>query len=281
MLPGIYEFSWNQGHIIFLGIFYSVVIVVATTVVIALLRALRRSSSHDSAELARWHADFEDLAPMDRRCRHELAGEVASRTCENFFSCRECMEHQVFVALAEADPRPAANVDVPPMVAGFALPADRLYHRGHTWVREEEDGTLTVGLDDLGMHLMGNPDRLELPEPGTRLVTNGTAWHATKNGVTVRVMSPIEGEVLAVGGESDDWTLKLRPEGDKADTRHLLSVAEARPWMLREVERLHVALATDDVGAALADGGVPVDDLASAIPPQQFEEVCGMFFLEP
>ena len=276
MLPGIYEFAWDEGHIIFLGVFYTVVVVVLSTVVVALGRALRRSGAA-SAELALWHADFEDLPERDRRCRHELTGEVAARACENCFDCRRCTEHAKFVATA------AATTEVPQTttVAGFSLPADRLYHRGHTWVREEADGTLTIGLDDLGGHLMGRPDAIELPATGARLVANGTAWKATRNGVTVRVMSPIEGDVIAAGGEGDDWILKLQPEGDRIDTRHLLSAAEARPWMLREVERLHLALATEDVGAALADGGAPVDDLASVIPPDKFDDVCGMLFLEP
>jgi glycine cleavage system H protein len=277
MLPGIYEFAWDEGHIIFLGIFYSVVVVVLSTVAIALLRAIRRAGTRDP-ELARWHADFEDLPARDRRCRHELSGEVASRSCENCFACRDCPDHAKFVAAAASAP---PQIPAPATVAGFALPADRLYHRGHTWVREEADGTLTVGLDDLGGHLMGNPDAIELPPPGARLVANGTAWKATKRGVTVRVMSPIEGEVLQLGGEGDDWILKLRPEGDRADTRHLLSAAEARPWMLREVERLQLALASDGVGAALADGGTPVDDLASVIPADKLDDVCGMLFLEP
>jgi hypothetical protein len=94
-------------------------------------------------------------------------------------------------------------------------------------------------------------------------------------------MSPIEGEVVALGGADDDWTLKIRPVGERADTRHLLSVAEARPWMLREVERLQFALAADGVGAALADGGTPVDDLAAVIPADRFDDVCGVVFLEP
>jgi hypothetical protein len=51
--------------------------------------------------------------------------------------------------------------------------------------------------------------------------------------------------------------------------------------MLREADRLHLALATDIVGAALADGGVPVDDLAAVIPADKFDDVCGMLFLEP
>jgi glycine cleavage system H protein len=279
VLPGIYEFAWDEGHIIFLGIFYSVVVVVLSTVVIALLRALHRSGK-GSEEAAAWHADFEDLPARDRRCRHELTGEVPSRTCENCFDCRHCADHPRFVAAA-ATAAPLAAATLGPTVAGFAVPADRLYHRGHTWVREESDGTLTVGLDDLGSHLMGRPDAIELPSPGAKLVANGTAWKATRNGVTVRVMSPIEGEVLAIGGKNDDWILKIRPEGDRADTRHLLSAAEARPWMLREADRLHLALATDIVGAALADGGVPVDDLAAVIPADKFDDVCGMLFLEP
>jgi glycine cleavage system H protein len=279
VLPGIYDFAWDEGHIIFLGIFYTVVVVVLSTVVIALFRALRRSGTANS-EAAAWHADFEDLPARDRRCRHELSGEVASRTCENCFDCRHCADHPRFVAAA-ATAAPVADASLGATVAGFAMPADRLYHRGHTWVREESDGTLTIGLDDLGSHLMGRPDAIVLPQPGTKLTANGTAWVATKNGVTVRVMAPIEGDVIATGAKDDDWILKLRPEGDRADTRHLLDAAEARPWMLREVERLHLALASEGVGAALADGGTPVDDLAAVIPADKFDDVCGMLFLEP
>lgn len=278
MLPGIYEFAWDEGHIIFLGIFYSVVAIVVSTLVISVVRALRRARAR-GVEAAVWHADFEELPERDRRCRHELAGEIASRVCGNGFDCRHCSEHPEFLAAAAASPLPPAEANV--VVAGFSVPGDRLYHRGHTWVREEDDGTLAVGLDDLGAHLMGRPDAIELPPVGTRLVANGTAWRATKRGVSVRVLAPVDGEVVAIGGPDDDWSLRLRPDGERADVRHLLSAAEARPWMLREVERLQLALATEGVGAALADGGVPVDDLASAIPADQFDDVCGLFFLEP
>jgi glycine cleavage system H lipoate-binding protein len=278
VFPGIYEFSWDAGHIIFLGIFYSVVVVVASTVIIAMLRAIR-GFSHRRAEAVRWHLDFEDLPPKARACRHELSGEVAERTCPNHFDCRHCEAHPKFVA---AQP-PAAAIDPAAVlnVAGFQLPADRLYHRGHTWVRTESDGTLAIGLDDLGAHLIGNPDSTELPAPGEHLLANGTAWRVEKKGVSVRVLSPVDGEVLAVGGVDDPWVLKVKADPQGADLRHLLTVAEARPWMLREVERLQMSLATDGVGPALADGGMPIDDFTSAIPAEQLDEVCGLMFLEP
>lgn len=163
---------------------------------------------------------------------------------------------------------------------GFVVPDDRLYHRGHTWVREEEDGALTIGLDDLGAHILGRPDELWMPEIGTRLVANGKAWHASKGGAHVRVLAPVDGEVIAIGCPAEGWYLKIRPENDCADTRHLLTAAEARPWMMREAERLQMAV-SGELGAALADGGVPVDDLSAAIPRERLDDVFGAMFLEP
>lgn len=274
MLPGIYDFKWDIGHMIFLGVFYTVLMIVAATMIVALRRAVRSFQAH-RAEALRWHADFEDLPASARRCRHELAGEIASRECPNGFDCRRCQEHPKFV-MARTTPLALGE----PRVAGFELPSDRLYHRGHTWVRQEEDGTLTIGLDDLGAHLIGKPDALEMPEIGTILRTNGSGWAARKNGVALRVLSPIDGEVVAVGGPASGWYLKVRPSGDN-DTSHLLTPAEARPWLLREVERLHAAVASDSVGVALADGGVPIDDLSTAIPRERIDDVYGMVFLNP
>lgn len=280
MFPGIDGFAWDAGHIIFLGVFYAVVAVVVTTVGRAALRA-RADVRSDRVEKLRWHAAFEELPASFRRCRHELDGEVAHRACENCFDCRNCAAHAGFVAKRPASGAVAQGSLEEQTVAGFELPADRLYHRGHTWVRQEPDGTLLVGLDDLGVHLLGTPGELELPPVGTRLVANGTAWRARKNGVRVRVLAPVDGRVVEVGGPGLGWYLRVRPDGGEADVRHLLSATEARPWLLREVERLQIALADDAVGAALADGGMPVDDLSEALSPRELDEVCGMVFLEP
>lgn len=274
MFPGIYGFAWDAGHIIFLGIFYVVLMVVFATIAVAMRRAIRDSRT-SRAEALRWHADFEDLPERWRRCRHELAGEIENRTCPNAFDCRHCVEHPLFVSARNGRPLPEGE----PRVAGFEVPGDRLYHRGHTWVRPDPEGLLTVGLDDLGAHLLGSPDMIELPKVGSRVVANGTGWLAEKSGSTVRVLSPVDGEVVAVGAGDEGWYLKIRPDPAGSDMRHLLSPAEARPWMLREIERLQMVIATEAVGAALADGGVPVEDLSEAIPPERRDDVYGAVFL--
>lgn len=278
MFPGIYEFTWDAGHIIFLGAFYAVLLIVFSTIVIATVRAIR-DIRRGHVDTLRWHADFEDLPEAARRCRHELTGEVAHRACHNSFDCSRCEAHPKFVAAAQAQGLLSTQPCKSP-VAGFDLPDDRLYHRGHTWVRDEGDGTLTIGLDDLATRLTGVPDVVTLPGPGARLVTNGIAWRARKNGVEARVLAPVDGEVLETGGAAQGWYLKVRP-AEGASLAHLLEPREARAWLLREFERLQLAMSAPEMVPTLADGGMPVDDMSAVIPKEKLDQLCAMVFMEP
>jgi glycine cleavage system H lipoate-binding protein len=275
VFPGIYDFRWDAGHFIFLGIFYSVLAIVLTTMAIALRRALGQFRS-ERVDALRWHADFDDLPSSVRRCRHELTGEIATRECPNGFDCRHCEKHPEFLAARTA---PLASGE--PLVAGFAVPEDRLYHRGHTWVRPELDGTFTIGLDDFASRLAGKPKHLKLPAVGKRLQANGTGWRTRRYGLDVRILAPIDGEVVATGGPDEGWYLKVKPLPEGTDTRHLLTPAEAKAWLLRELERLQITLTPETVGATLADGGTPIDDLSAAIPREKLDEVYAMVFLHP
>ena len=163
---------------------------------------------------------------------------------------------------------------------GFDLPQDRLYHRGHTWVRPEADGTLTVGLDDLARRLVGTPERVVLPAAGERLQVNGPAAALTTRGHEVRVLSPVDGTVVEASGEGPGFTLRVDP-GGTPDLRHLLSGAEVRAWALRELERLQRALGSSALGAALADGGELVADVGEALPGDRYDALLGEMLLEP
>jgi glycine cleavage system H lipoate-binding protein len=277
MFPWNYGFEWNTSHVIFLGAFYTVLVVVATTVVSAMVRA-RRDLRAGRAEEVRWHSDFHDLPPRDRVCRHVLTGEFRHRECPNAFDCRVCETH---ARLIEKRPAlPAADQDDD--VLGMSFPLDRYYHRGHTWARPEPDGTVTVGLDELASRLMGSPDAIETPPAGTRLHVNGPAFRLRKRNADVRVLSPVDGTVIETGSPSLGWLLKVIPEtaGEPA-LRHLLRGAEVRPWLLREMERLQLALTAEGATPALADGGVPVADISASYPNADWDAVCGEMFLEP
>ena len=267
MFPGVDGFHWTAGHLVFLGLFFSVLGTVAATLATAAIRA-GRGCQERLIEQLRWTGAFHDLPERDRACRHELTGEFRHRICQLKFDCQECETH---VKLMTKQSVQSGDE----IIFGMRFPLDRLYHRGHTWARAEADGTFTIGLDELGRRLMGEPDTLELPGIGARLEVNGTAWHMEKNGARVRLLSPIEGEVLETGDPAQtEWLLKVKP----ADTRttHLLRGAELNAWIRREVEKLQLVMAD----GSLADGGEIVEDVSRVCPRDQWDRALAAIFLE-
>ncbi len=275
MLPGVFGFKWTAGNLIFLGIFYAVVCVVLSTIAVAMIRAVSdfRHRKHDAL---RWKADFDDLPKAARTCRHQLTGELKHRVCPNGFDCRECSQHAQFLARASGA---AHSLDEDILIFGYHLPLDRMYHRGHTWVRREEDGTVSVGLDDFAARLIGKPDSVELPAPGTRITVNGVGWNLKRGSSVIRILSPVDGEVVATGGAEQGWYLKIKPRNGNLDTRHLLRGGEIGPWIMKEMERLQLALSVERLGATLADGGTPVADLPAALPDADWDAVWGDLLL--
>src|ERR1039458_3042877 len=256
MFPWNYGFHWGTASYVFLGAFYTVLVVVAATILNALFRA-RRDLRNGNAEDIRWRSDFHDLPASDRCCRHVLTGEFKSRECPHAFDCRQCETHAKLI-----EHRPLAQMagDAEDFF-GMSFPLDRMYHRGHTWARPEADGTVTIGLDDLGARLPGTPDAVDLPQPGSRVQTNGTAFRIHKREADVRVLSPVDGEVVETGGVDRGFFLRVKPLSGPIDMRHLLRDSEVKPWLMRELERLQLALTMEGASVpSLADGGVPVSD---------------------
>ncbi len=257
-----------MAHFIFMSAFYAVLTVVAGTVLFALWRS--RNARRNADEI-RWRSDFHDLASDGRACRHALTGEFRRRECPNAFDCRVCQTH------ARMPQRPRTG-DLDEEIGGMFFPLDRFYHRGHTWARLGPDGVVTVGLDELGKRLLGRPDAVDLPAVGTRVHANGTAFRVKKREADVRVLSPVDGSVIETGGRERGWYLRVRP--DNLDLTHLLRGAEVKPWVMRELERLQLALSLEGA-PSLADGGVPVEDIAAGYPEADWDAVCGEIFLEP
>jgi glycine cleavage system H protein len=269
MFPWVDGFHWSPGHIIFLSLFFAVVLTIVSTFVRAIWRTASDFRTHDAAETC-WRLNFAELPEAERRCRHELAGRVAHRVCPNAFDCRHCAQYAEFAAL------PARAVSPE---AGVSFSSDLLYHRGHTWVRPEADGALTIGLDELAQHLIGRPDSVQLPPKGSEVESNGIAWRMTKNGHEIQVRAPLDGTVVSTGGDQHGWYLKLRPH-EPVDLRHLLRGAEVPGWLARELERLQLQLSAPNAQPCLADGGTLMPHLMDAMPAADWEAVLAATFLE-
>src|ERR1039457_3746453 len=162
MLPWNYGFHFGAASYIFMGAFYTVLLVVSTTLLNALWRT-NRDLTQGKVEDIRWHSDFHDLSAADRSCRHVLTGEFTSRECPHAFDCRECETHAKLIAV-----HPLAQAAEPEAdIFGMSFPLVGMYHRGHPCAGPEADGTVTVGLDVRGARLLGTPDAVDLPEVGS------------------------------------------------------------------------------------------------------------------
>jgi hypothetical protein len=150
-------------------------------------------------------------------------------------------------------------------------------------VKPEEDGTVSIGLDELAKHLIGEPDAIKMPEVGNEIEINQTAWRIKKNGKEILVRAPLEGTIVQVGGPKEKWYLKVRPRlnlHDPATLRHLLQGPEVHGWLIRELERLQLQLRAPNTPAALADGGTLMPGLMDATPGADWDSVLEDTFLE-
>jgi glycine cleavage system H lipoate-binding protein len=276
MLPLTFAFIWGTGQIIFLGTFFAIVAIIIATVATSLLRTMR-SVKGNEVDAIRWKADFHDLPEASRTCRHEFTGEFKHRVCHNDFDCNVCEQHAKLVAHYD----PTAHPIIAGTNLGFTLPLDRLYSRGHTWTRSDVDGTYVIGVDDFASRLIGTPTGVELPAVGTKLSINGTAWNFKKGAATVRLLSPIEGEVTETSDGKDGWYVRVKPLTEKMKTGHLLRDTEVILWIQREFDRLQNLLSDPKIGYTLPDGGTPITDFTAAFPDRDWEGIYSTLLLEP
>jgi hypothetical protein len=274
MFPWNYGFVLDKGHIIFLGVFYTVVLVVIGTLLVAALRTLRDMRRNRASSLV-WHADFEELPRSERPCRHAFTGELPGRVCEFAFECGQCEKHHSLAMHDFPELLPGVIDDS----LGIEIPLDRYYDRSHIWARPESDGSFTLGLDEIARRVAAHPETIELPEPGKRLAARSEAWKMRVNGTVIRVRAPFDCQVVETSESGKPWRLRVMALPGASFT-HLLRGVEVSRWMMRELERLQVMVATAAAGPSLADGGIPVDDFARACPQADWSAITAAMFLE-
>ncbi len=167
----------------------------------------------------------------------------------------------------------------------FDLPDSVWLHPGHAWARL--DGKLaTVGADDFAHRLVGPVGSWALPKVGARVGQGEPAFTLEVGGKAVRMLSPVDGEVVAVndglGSESDpyggQWLFKVEPIRPEANAKQLLKGPKARKYLHEIWEDLRQSSAPD-VGAVMQDGGAPVAGLAQALDPEHWDRLAARLFL--
>ncbi|QEP42269.1 glycine cleavage system protein GcvH [Ectothiorhodospiraceae bacterium BW-2] len=106
-----------------------------------------------------------------------------------------------------------------------AIPADLRYVKTHEWLRQESDGSVTVGVTDHAQHLLGDMVFVELPEVDTSLDADAECAVVESVKAASDVYAPIGGRVVEINGAVVDspelinrdpygagWLFRLQPE---------------------------------------------------------------------
>lgn len=166
--------------------------------------------------------------------------------------------------------------------AWFRVPEGYGFHQGHSWMKvdllsPDRRRLVKVGLDDFAQKLIGKVDAVELPAVGSRLTQGDKGWSLKVDSVEIPMLSPVDGEVVAVNQEvlrspgilgrdpyGAGWLLKVKSDRLAADTRNLLSGKVARAWMEASLDNLH-PIRHEALGPVLQDGGLPLEGIARVL----------------
>ena len=178
-----------------------------------------------------------------------------------------------------------------PVVGGFKLPENLRYHPGHAWALSESPTLVRVGMDDFASKMVGKIERITLPQRGQWIRQGQKIWTLFRDGKSVDMLSPIEGEVTDINEDvlrdpeqartdpyADGWLVAVHSPDAKINLRNLLSGALARAWTEQSAARLRAMLPVT-VGALAQDGGTAMDDTTSRLPDQDWAELAKEFFL--
>lgn len=179
----------------------------------------------------------------------------------------------------------------PHYVEGFLTPKELRYHPGHSWALCERRRFYRVGVDEFASALLGNLSQIELPKPGRWIRQGQPVWAFHRDGETSQMISPVEGEVAEVNpAVSEDpsllrtdpygrgWLMTVQVPDEETTQRNLVPSFLTTGWMREAVSRLY-AQQPQLAGAAAADGGRPVRDLAESLPDKSWKELTREFFL--
>ena len=114
------------------------------------------------------------------------------------------------------------------------VPSELKYTKTHEWVRQEDDGTVTVGITDHAQQLLGDLVFVELAELEGTLKVGDDASVVESVKAASDVYAPISGEVIAVNEELSDepelvnsdpfgrgWLFQLEPS-DESELNDLM-----------------------------------------------------------
>ena len=131
---------------------------------------------------------------------------------------------------------------------GYDMPDELYYHGDHAWVRKDDDGNVTIGMNDFYQKTAGDTTYIDLPFEGDDVEAGETCGKIQSAKWVGKFVAPLSGEVLEVNEDLEDdptmintdpygegWIMKLQPS-DEGEMTDLLHGSAVEPWVKKEID---------------------------------------------
>lgn len=129
-----------------------------------------------------------------------------------------------------------------------SVPTDLRYTKSHEWVRQNPDGTITIGITDHAQHALGDLVFAETPEAGRTLAAGDACAVVESVKAASDVYSPVAGRVVSGNASLTDapeqintepygggWLMRMQPE-DPAAIGGLLDASAYAAFLAESAE---------------------------------------------
>lgn len=133
---------------------------------------------------------------------------------------------------------------------GYNMPDELYYHSEHAWARVEDDGNVSVGMNDFFREAAGDIVYVDLPFEGDEVAQGETCGKIQSSKWIGKLISPVSGEIIAVNEALDEdstiinkdpygegWIMKITPSNLKEDLANLMQGEKVAEWLRGEIKK--------------------------------------------
>lgn len=145
----------------------------------------------------------------------------------------------------------------------------------HTWLRNNPDGTTTIGVDEFLGRLIGVVEKISLPRTGEKVVPAVAGIGMQSRGRALHITAPLAGQVVAANADvlknpsllvqdpyGRGWLMKVKSHVETASAVEDVLVSRPIEWLNQQVALLRDFLAMNSPqvqAVVLQEGGLPVE----------------------
>lgn len=164
----------------------------------------------------------------------------------------------------------------------FAIPSNILFSKGHTWLEKNNDGLISIGIDEFGMMAFGALSIINCAPVGKELKRGEMIFEGAYGNKSVKFLSPINGIVKSVNenilgkkisNPYETWGVQIVSNDFTDNQKTFYSGTEATNWIKKEYIKLKDfinshSLQIDLAGTTMFDGGSLSNDMMSSLVDQ-------------